>query len=269
MSARASITSRSFPEGLVVSLLERLIARFKPRRLRTASRRVAIRAELAWHWQMAMWAAVGAILIAIGYALYDTGRRFGSPDSQVLESERGTLRQRIASMEEELERLRAIAVSTDSRVQVEKTAQAQLAKQLKTVEEENTRLKEELAFFENLVPGSKDDRMTIHRFRVEPNGTPGEYRYRMLVMAGTAREGREFNGTVQLVVNVQRDDRNAVIMLPEGRATDASYRLTFKRMQRVEGMFRVEPTVKVRTVQVRVLENGSSQPRATESYTLS
>jgi hypothetical protein len=44
--------------------------------------------------------------------------------------------------------------------------------------------------------------------------------------------------------------------------------LTFKYFRRVEGTFRVNPKAKVESVQVRVYETGSNQPRATHSVTL-
>src|SRR5256885_6968555 len=49
-------------------------------------------------------------------------------------------------------RLRSIAHASESRLKIEQTAQAQLASQVKAVEDENHRLKEDLTFFDNLVP---------------------------------------------------------------------------------------------------------------------
>lgn len=234
------------------------------------SRPVSIRPELPWYWRSSIISTVAIAFLVCAYGMYELGRRLGGTYSERTERERGELQSRVSTLEAELAQLRALAFSSDSRLQVEKTAQSQLASQLKMVEEENARMKEELAFFENIVPGGKDDRLTIHRFRVEPNGIPGEYRYRLLVLAGSAREDREFNGSVQLVLNTQREERNNVITLPENRGVpDPNYRLRFKRMHRVEGSFRVDPSVKVRGVQIRLLEQGSTQPRAIENYTLS
>ena len=56
---------------------------------------------------------------------------------------------------------------------------------------------------------------------------------------------------------------------PEEKSDDAAYRVRFKRFYRAEGSFRVDPKAKVRSVQVRLFEQGAAQPRATESYTLS
>ena len=209
--------------------------------------------------------------LAVGLWLYETGRRYAGFDSGEARQERSELQQRLVAVEQEAARLRSVVDSSDSRLQIERTAQGQLAKQVKVLEEENARLKEELAFFESLVPGErKEDRLTIHRFKVEPNGMPGEYRYRMLVYQGTARESHEFQGSVQLVVTLQRESKNVIVTLPEGRgASDPNYKLSFRRVQRVEGLFKVDSSAQVKTVQVRVLENGSAQPRAIQSYSLS
>lgn len=72
-------------------------------------------------------------------------------------------------------------------------------------------------------------------------------------------------------MNVQNNNRNdVVITLPDVRtAPDPSYKLRFRRMQRVEGVFRIDPTAKVREVQVRVLETGATQANASQTFTLS
>jgi hypothetical protein len=55
-----------------------------------------------------------------------------------------------------------------------------------------------------------------------------------------------------------------MMSFPE-QADVAAFRLAFKYFRRVEGTFRVNPKAKVESVQVRVYETGSSQPRATHS----
>ena len=60
-----------------------------------------------------------------------------------------------------------------------------------------------------------------------------------------------------------------MMSFPEpGDAAAAAFRLAFKYFRRVEGTFRVNPKAKVESVQVRVYETGSNQPRATHSVTL-
>jgi len=105
---------------------------------------------------------------------------------------------------------------------------------------------------------------------VQPDLLPGEYRYRLLVLMAGGRKERNFQGSLQLVVNVQVQGRNGMIMLPDpSQPENAAFRLNFKYFQRVEGTFRVPEQTRVQSVQVRVLENGTSQARATQSVDLS
>lgn len=242
--------------------------RFLPRSLRVrlsaASRPVSLRPSKPWY--------VGVGVVALALALGLIAGRWSalgwtqSAQAQVREIQ--ALRERVAASETELSRLRSLANSGESRVQVERSAQQQLARQVQALEEENGRLKEELAVFDSLVPGASD-RPVIHRLRVEAMEEAGEYRYRLLLIAGGTRDPREFNGSLQLVVSVVREGRNAVMTLPDTSARDERYRLSFRRMQRVEGTFRVDPAAKVKSVQVRVLENGVREPRAVSSAILS
>jgi len=81
---------------------------------------------------------------------------------------------------------------------------------------------------------------------------------------------RQFQGSLQLVLNVQSNGRNGVIVLPDpAHPDDNAFRLNFKYFQRAEGIFRVPEHTRLRAVQVRVREHGSSQARATQSIDLS
>jgi hypothetical protein len=248
----------------------RLLPRKLRQRLTTVSRPVAVRAQRAWYWQAVGGAVLLSASVAAGLWIYDLGKRFAGGDYGEAQAEMKGLRERIAALESELTQLRGLNDSSEGRLQVERTALGQTRKQLKSLEDENSRLKEELAFFDNLMPGGREDRLSIHRFRVDESGVPGEYRYRLLVMNASGREARDFQGSVQLVVNLQREGAKPIVVtLPEARASADAFKLNFKRVQRVEGMFRVEPDARVRSVQVRVLEAGSNALRATESFTLS
>jgi hypothetical protein len=234
-----------------------------------AAPKLAVIPHVAWYWRALAVIGVLTLSLLLAMWMYDAGRRIGGFDATIAGGELAGLRNRVAALEDELKRLRAVNASAESRVQIEKTAQTQLVKQLKAVEAENARLREDVSFFEGLAArGITDDKLAVPRFKVEQDAMPGEYRYRVLVTQGGPRE-REFNGRLQFVVNMQLGGKDVAVVIPEDKAEEAAYRLSFKRFFRAEGSFRVDPKATVRSVQVRVIEAGATQPRATQNFTLS
>ncbi len=230
--------------------------------------KMTVRTHVAWYWRWLGMIVAGGASLALAAWIYDAGRRFAGFDRSEVEQELSQLRATTARLQEEMKGLRAIADASESRLKIEQSAQSQLAMQVKSLEDQNTRLKEDLAFFENLTPVG--DKVSIHRLRVEPDVLPGEYRYRLLVLQAGKRD-RLFQGSLQLLINVQDDRASGTIILPDKSSGGNSppFKLAFKYFQRVEGTFRVPPGAKVLTVQVRVLESGSDQARATENFNLS
>ena len=238
------------------------------RRFGITAPRMTITTHVAWYWRMLGLVAVLSCSLALAAWIYDAGRRFAGFDRGEAEQELSQLRERVARMSEETAGLRASVNASESKLQIERTAQTHLAKQAKAVEQENARLKEDLAFFENLIPSEqRDNALLINRFRVDPGALPGEFRYRLLLLQGGRRD-KPFQGNLQLLVTLQQGDKDAIITLPEDGAAQA-YKISFKYFQRVEGTFRVAPNAQVKMVRVRIFETGSAQVRATQSFNLS
>lgn len=229
---------------------------------------MTVQTHVAWYWRMLGLVAVLSFSLALAAWMYDAGRRFAGFDLGAIELELSQLRERAGKLATESAALRASVNSSESKLQIERTAQTQLAMQVKALEEENARLKEDLAFFENLIPGEhRDNTLLINRFRVNSGALPGEFRYRLLLLQGGRRD-KPFQGNLQLLVTLQGVDKDVIITLPEEGAAQA-YKISFKYFQRVEGTFRVAPDAKVKMVRVRIFEAGSTQVRATQSFNLS
>lgn len=236
-----------------------------------AAPRVEVQTQIPWYWR---WAGIAILLGVAGAAahwIYDAGRRFAGFDRSEVVTELTIARGELASARAELERLRAIANAADSRVSIERTTQQKLGQQVRGLEQELARVREELAMVEQMLVSEERHTQTlaIYRFKVEPDVLPGEYRYRLLLLTPTDRRGRDFNGRLELTVNLQEGGQSAMMSFPEpGDAAAASFRLAFKYFRRVEGTFRVNPKAKVESVQARVYETGHNQPRATHSVGL-
>lgn len=236
-----------------------------------AAPRVAVHSPIPWYLR---WLGI-ALLIGVSAAsaawIYDAGRRFAGFDRNEVETELASVKTELADAQAELRKLRAVANASDSRLAIERTAQQKLAQQIRVLEQDNARLREELGTLDGML--SSDVRagnsLAIYRFKVEPDVLPGEYRYHLLLVTPRARSEREFNGRLELVVNLTEDGRSAMMTFPEqGDAGASAFRLAFKYFRRVEGTFRVNPKAKVENVQARIYENGSNQPRATNSVSL-
>jgi len=237
-----------------------------------AAPRVAVRSEVAWYLR---W--VGLVLVlgcsaALAAWMYDAGRRFAGFDRSEVEQELAGARSDLEATRAELERVRAVANAADARLSIERSAQLKFAQQVRGLEQETARLREELAIFESMLSAESRaaNPLSINRFKVVPDVLPGEYRYRLLLLlAPGTRRDRDFQGRLELVVTLTEGGKNAMMTFPEsGDPSASAFRLAFRHFHRVEGIFRVDPKAKVESVQIRVYESGSDQVKAAQSATL-
>jgi hypothetical protein len=241
------------------------------KRFGIAAPRVAVHSPIPWYLRWLGIALVLGVAAASAAWIYDAGRRFAGFDQGEVQSALSVATRELASAQGELERLRAAANAAERRLSIERTAQIKLAQQLRGLEEENARVKEELATLESMLSSEARSGtvLTIYRFKVEPDVLPGEYRYHLLLVTPRTRRERDFNGRLELVVNLSEGGQNAMMSFPEpGDVSASEFRLVFKYFRRVEGTFRVNPKARVENVQVRVFETGSNQPRAIQNVSL-
>jgi len=234
-----------------------------------AAPRVSVRSEVAWYLRWLGLIVVLACSAALAAWMYDAGRRFAGFDRSEIELELSNALRDLQSTRGELERLRAVANAAESRLSIERTAQLKLAQQIRGLEQETARLREELAIFESMLSAESRaaNPLSINRFKVVPDVLPGEYRYRLLLLLAPGnRRDRDFQGRLELVVSLTEGGKNAMMTFPEpGDPSAAAFRLSFRHFHRVEGIFRVDPKAKVESVQVRVYEGGSDQIKAAQT----
>lgn len=233
------------------------------RRLRSrfgiAAPRVAVRTQIPWYWRVLVVVTAVAMALAMAGWIYDTGRRFAGFDRNESDNEIASLRNRVSELEEETTRLAALANSGGSRLQIEKTTREQLAAQVKVLEEENSRLKENLAVFENLAAGgAKTEGVSLSRFRIEPDGAEGRYRYRVLASRQGQKTGKEFQGELQFyLLTQQAGGENAMIVLPQPDARSVSrFSVIFRNFRTLEGSFQISRDAKIVRAEVRLVQDG-------------
>lgn len=239
------------------------------RKLSVSAPHVTVRSRLPWPVRALLGFIVLAAAAAAGVAIYEYGRQFAGPDRRDLQAEIERLRSQVREVSADRDRFAALAAAHDSQLKVERAAQEQLAKQVTTLETESNRLKEDLAFFESLLPAAANAKgVVIRSFRVQTEDEAANLmRYRLLVQqAGTAE--RDFVGGVQMTVVFVQGGRSFQLAVPKPASAndESALPLAFRHYQRLEGTFSLPPGAVARAVQVRIVANG--EVRVQQSFNL-
>lgn len=227
---------------------------------------MTIQTQMPWAKRLLVFAIVLGLGVALTLWVYDMGRGLTGVHADDTRQQLVQYKEQVNRLTVERDQLSATANAAESKLNIERSAQKQLAAQVKTLEAENTRLKEDLAFFESLLPNATGPQgIAIRRLKVDQMA-PNQLRYRLLIMQG-GRGDRHFVGSLQLAVTVIQDGKDAMMIFPEGSpAEQGKFKLGFRHYQRVEGVLTLPEGATAKLVQARVLENG--QVRAQVSANL-
>jgi hypothetical protein len=232
--------------------------------------RMAVRAAIPWYLRWLGLIGLALVVFMLSRATYDFGKKFAGFDQSEADQEVQRLGASNFKMQQELEKSRGELAQSERQLQMERATYGDLVKQMKVLAEENAALKEDLAFFQTLMPsGGKEGGVAVNRFLVQNDALPGEYRYRLL-LTQSGQRSKDFQGRLEFVINLQQDGKKVVMTLPpEGDKDGRGYKLNFRFYQRVESTFRVAPDAVVKSMQVRVFENGGTEPKLTQTVNVS
>jgi len=247
-----------------------MIKRFA-RRFSISAPRLAVRPHVPWYVR---WAIMLPFVLGIGGVVwwaYDAGMTLAGFHRGEAEQEIVSLRERVAQLEAlNAEQAKQIAVQ-ERQAQIQQAAADEVQEQVNALHDENLRLREDLAFFQNLpLTAGRDADLSIHSLKLEPGSLPGEYHCRMLLVQGVQRRGRVFEGDLQILVNGDQGGQKVVLQFPQPDSPEiAAQRLSFKYYQRVDRIFRLPQGVHVDSVEVRVFEKGMPEPKVSQTVLLS
>lgn len=235
------------------------------RKLSISSPEVSVRPHLPLPLRRLLVFLTLALAAAAGVGIYEYGRSLGGPDRRTLAAEIERLELKLREAEAERSRLTATVTALDAQMKVERAAQEQLAKQAGELNAEANRLRQDLAFFESLLPAKANaSGIQIRSFRAQPDGSPQSIRYRLLVQQAGKAE-RDFIGSVQMQVNYVREGRSVSMQLPDPELAESrrALELNFRHYQRVEGSFTLPEGATARSVVVRVVAAGQTHAQQT------
>lgn len=228
------------------------------RRLTISSPRMAVRSAMPWPLR---WAGVAVWLgfcAAIALWAFELGKDIAGVDDGSRE-EVLRLRDDLDRLQAERDRVQSILNTSGSAITAERAAQERLVAQIRNLEAENRSLREDLGFFEKLMPASGNGHVAIRGLQAEVlSGT--QLKWQVLVIQ-PAKNAPEFRGKLEVSVSGSLEGKPWMMPLPGGAQP-----LQFRQYRRVEGMVDLPPDAVVQNVSARVVEGSVS--RAVQSVSL-
>ncbi|AEG91783.1 DUF6776 family protein [Ramlibacter tataouinensis] len=228
------------------------------RRLTISAPRVAVRSAMPWPLRWAAAAIVLGFCGAISLWAFEIGRNIAGLDTAA-ERELLRLRKEVVELREERERIQSELNTSGSRITTEKAAQERLTAQIRVLEAENRALRDDLGFFEKLIPTASAEAVAIRGLQAEVLAG-SQLRWQVLVLQ-PVKNAPEFHGRLELSIAGTQDGRPWTMQLPGGAQP-----LSFRQYRRIEGMVDLPANAVVQNVSARVVEGNAT--RAMQSIPL-
>ncbi len=235
------------------------------RRLTISAPRMAVRSAMPWPVRWAVAAIVLGFCAAIALWAFELGKDIAGLDRGTKE-ELQHVRAELESLHAELEQVKvardkaqSVANTADTLVSLGKASEEKLASQVKQLQAENQTLRDDLGFFERLIPSSGVEGVAIRGLQADlVNGK--DLKWQVLVIQAS-KNAAEFNGRLELTFSGQLNGKPWTGTLANGAQV-----LSFKQYGRLQGVFEVPAQVVIRSVVAKVLEG--TAVRATQSLKL-
>jgi hypothetical protein len=217
------------------------------RRLSASATRVAVRSALPWPLRWLVFALVlglsgAAALWAFEFGKSIAGLESGSREDVV------RLRAEVDQLREQSQQRQLLSQTAESLLTADRATLERLTAQVKQLEAENRTLRDDLGFFEKLIPAAQGEGVAIRGLQAEVVGGM-QLRWQVLVIQAAARSAPEFKGRIELVVSGSLDGKPWTQTLPPGGLA-----LQFRQYRRMDGLLALPLNVVVKTVTVRILE---------------
>jgi hypothetical protein len=216
------------------------------RRFSVSAPRMIVRSHLPWPLRWAVVALTLGFSGALALWAFEFGKDIAGLDHGASEELR-SLRVEVAQLRDEREKALSIANTADSLLKAERVAQERLTQQLKLAEAEKMALKNDLGFFERLLPAGDAVGVTIRGLQAE-SVTEGQLRYQLLVMQ-PGKAVTELNGRYELTLSGTLDGRAWTQAQPGGARP-----LQLKQYLRLEGIVEYPADALVKAVSVKVTD---------------
>ena len=207
---------------------------------------MSVRSALPWPLRWIGLAVMLGLSAAIALWTFEVGKDFAGLDRTSRE-ELSQLRQEAASLREERDKAQSVANTSGGILIAEKAVQDKMVGQIRQLESDNRSLRDDLGFFQKLLPASTTESASIRSLQAEVVSET-QLKWQVLVIQ-PVKGATPFNGKLELTVSGTQAGKPWVISLPGGAQV-----LQFKQFRRIEGMLDLPALTVVKTVTAKVIE---------------
>ena len=235
------------------------------RRLTISAPRMAVRSALPWPFRWIVLALALGFCGAIALWAFEFGKDIAGLDHGVreelvrMQAALDKTEAELSKMREERDQAQSIANTAGTLVTAEKAAQEKLAQQVKQLESDNRALRDDLGFFEKLIPTGGADGVAIRGLQAEMQSA-NQLHWQVLVIQAN-RNAADFSGRIEFLFSGTLNGKPWSSALPGGAQP-----IKVRQYGRLEGLFEVPTQVVVKNVTARLLEGNAV--RATQSVKL-
>ena len=219
------------------------------RRLTISSPRMSVRSSMPWPLRWVMGAIMLGFSAAIALWAFEFGKGIAGLDTNA-KAELRQLRDEVTVLRTDRDKAQTIANTSGSLLTAEKSAQDKMAIQIRQLELDNRALRDDLGFFEKLLPAGGADGISIRSLQAELLSDM-QLKWQVLVLQ-PVKNAPDFNGKLEVTVSGTLAGKPWTANLPGGPQA-----LQFRQYRRIEGVFDLPPQVVVKTVTAKVVEGTS------------
>ena len=212
---------------------------------------MAVRSALPWPVRWMLGAVMLGFSAAIALWAFEFGKGIAGLDTNAKE-ELQALRAQVSQLRAEREKAQSIANTSGSLLTAEKAAQEKMAAQIRQLESDNLALRDDLGFFEKLLPAGSADGVSIRSLQAELlNQT--QLKWQVLVIQ-PVKGAPDFNGKLDLTINGTLTGKPWMVNLPGGAQV-----LQVRQYRRVEGILDLPPQAVVQSITAKILDGASTR----------
>ena len=212
---------------------------------------MAIRSALPWPVRWMMGAVTLGFSAAIALWAFEIGKGIAGLDTNAREELR-LLREEVRVLRVERDKAQSIANTSGSLLTAEKAAQEKMMIQIRKLESDNLSLRDDLGFFEKLLPAGGGNGVSVRSLQAELL-SPTQLKWQVLVIQ-PVKDTPDFQGKLDLLVSGTLAGKPWTLNLPGGAQV-----LQVKQYRRVEGVLELPPQAVVQTVTAKIMEGSATR----------